>query len=240
MPAPSGYARKIVQWLSGWQTLWILIGSAEPFPNSLVYWLIRIYRAMRDSWHSRRFPLSLKEKGELGKNGYMYMYGWVPLPLCCSSETITTLLTVYTLIIIITVNRVSPQIHDSGVLYPHASWLHFSRASSLTRPLLAAVCWAPSEPQLLWVTQCPRDLPPRPRALCCLDWFLTLEGGDTDSQPFFFPQTFSQCLFLSRSHLYSNTVKATFIFMTAFLDKKGYRTQHQKIHYSLGVRHWRK
>ena len=56
----------------------------------------------------------------------------------------------------------------------------------------------------------------------------------------FFPQSFSQRLLLSRSHLYSNTDKATFIFMTAFPDKKGYRTQHQKIHYSLGVWHWHK
>ena len=104
--------------------------------------------------------------------------------LCCSSETITTLLTVSTPIII--KNSISPQMHESGVLHPQASWPHFSWGSSVTRPLLAAVCCAPSEPRLLWVTQCPRDSPP----LFCLDWCLTPEGGGTDSQPFLPPKLF--------------------------------------------------
>ena len=148
------------------------------------------------------------------------MYGWVPLPLCCSSETITTLLTVYTPIITITINRVSPQIHDSGALHPHASWLHFSWASSLTRPLLAAVCWAPSEPQLLWVTQCPGDPPPRPSALFCLDWFLTLEGGDTDSQPFFAPKAFpSVCSCLGATCIQTQLKPHLFLWLLSWIRR---------------------
>jgi len=124
-----------------------------------------VYTLIYLKWITNKVPLYRTEnsaldmvapawEGSLGKNGYMYMYGWV---LCCPPETVTTFLISYTPI----QNKKLKKKRNIHMVQPNhkGAWEHDSRWNDWWARLSATL--------QISVDKCPSSCQRTASPLCC-------------------------------------------------------------------------